>query len=77
MKMIISLSANDDFSLDVGFVGGAKRKFNVAPLLTCEAFRPLADIEEFQKVRNFDYYVEWPCGADLSADTIYHTGKHI
>jgi hypothetical protein len=30
----------------------------------------LQDTAEFMKVNNGGYFVEWQCGADLSADTI-------
>ena len=32
--------------------------------------KELRDIAEFMKVRSDGYFVEWQCGADLSADTI-------
>jgi hypothetical protein len=47
-------------------VGG----FNVAPYLEFEAFAELKDVEEFNKISNGGYFIEWECGADLSADTI-------
>jgi hypothetical protein len=44
--------------------------FNVKPYLKYEAFLPLNEISEFMKISNGGYFVEWECGADLSADTI-------
>ncbi len=44
--------------------------FDISPYLKDEAFEPLRDQGEFSKVVNGVYYVEWACGADLSADTI-------
>ncbi|OGV88198.1 MAG: hypothetical protein A3K19_27815 [Lentisphaerae bacterium RIFOXYB12_FULL_65_16] len=41
-----------------------------APNLADEAFEALRDLREFVKVSNGGYFVEWACGADLSADTI-------
>ena len=43
---------------------------DVRPYLGDEAFESLQDPEEFQKIVNGGYFVEWNCGADLSADTI-------
>ena len=40
------------------------------PYLNDEAFEELRDPEEFAKVTNGGYFVEWACSADLSADTI-------
>jgi hypothetical protein len=44
--------------------------FDVSPYLEYEAFEPLRDPAEFMKVSNGGYFIEWDCGADLSADTI-------
>jgi len=57
---ILSVIADD------GRVGN----LDVAPYLEYEAFEALRDPGEFPKVANGGYFVEWDCGADLSADTI-------
>lgn len=44
--------------------------FDVSPYLEYEAFADLRKPGEFMKVSNGGYFVEWECGADLSADTI-------
>jgi len=44
--------------------------FDAKPYLDLPVFRPLKNPAEFAKVRSGGYYVEWECGADLSADTI-------
>ena len=44
--------------------------FDVKPYLRYEAFEDLRDHGEFMKISNGGYFVEWDCGADLSADTI-------
>ncbi len=44
--------------------------FDVRPYMESEAFRPLKDRTAFAQILNGGYYVEWRCGADLSADTI-------
>ena len=49
---------------------GRVGKFDVSPYLEYEAFRPLKELREFTKVSNGGYFIEWDCGADLSADTI-------
>lgn len=49
---------------------GRTGAMDVRPYLESAAFRPLKDPREFAQVRNGGYYVEWKCGADLSADTI-------
>jgi hypothetical protein len=44
--------------------------FDVQPYLESEVFAPLKDRLEFERIHNGKYFVEWDCGADLSADTI-------
>lgn len=44
--------------------------FDLRPYLEFEAFQALNDSREFSKVANGGYFIEWDCGADLSADTI-------
>jgi len=44
--------------------------FDVSPYLKYEVFKDLRNPGEFTKVSNGRYFVEWECGADLSADTI-------
>jgi hypothetical protein len=51
---------------DDGRVG----QFDISPYLKYEAFEDLRRPSEFAKVINGGYFVEWACGADLSADTI-------
>jgi hypothetical protein len=75
MRTIIAIAANDDWTLDLIFSGGVERHFDVEPLLTCEAFQPLRDIKHFRNVLNRGYFIEWECGADLSADTLYIEGE--
>lgn len=59
-NLVLSIVADD------GRIGD----FDVSPYLEYEAFKPLSDYSEFQKVINGGYFVEWVCGADVSADTI-------
>jgi hypothetical protein len=49
---------------------GRAGSFDVRPYLKYEAFVDLRHPDEFVKVFNGGYFVEWDCGADLSADTI-------
>lgn len=44
--------------------------FDVSPYLELEAFTDLKNRDAFEKVTNGGYFIEWDCGADLSADTI-------
>lgn len=59
-----------DYTLEIKTTEGGVGLFDVRPYLEYEAFTPLNQASEFQKVSNGRYFVEWECGADLSADTI-------
>jgi hypothetical protein len=48
---------------------GITGTFDIIPYLGDEAFLPLKDINEFKKIYNGSYFIEWACGADLSVDT--------
>ena len=77
MRTIATIRANDDWTLDVAFNDGAERRFDVKPLLDCEAFAPLSNIGLFKRIHNGGYFVEWDNEADLSADTLYLEGTSI
>ena len=77
MKKIAAICANNDWTLDVSFDDGAKRRFDVKPLLEFEAFASLNQLSAFKSARNGGYFVEWASEADLSADTLYLDGIPI
>ena len=67
---IAELRPQPNWILSVVADDGRIGEFDVKPYLELEAFECLRDLSEFQKVANGGYFVEWDCGADLSADTI-------
>ncbi len=67
---IASISPNRDGTLTVVREDGIVGVFDVRPYFDLEAFGALREAGEFAKVSNGGYFVEWACGADLSADTI-------
>jgi len=77
MRRINAVKANDDWTLEVAFNDGAERCYDVKPLLECEAFAGLRNIEIFRRIHNGGYFVEWDNEADLSADTLYLEGKSV
>lgn len=67
---IMELQALPNWVLSLVADDGRVGRFDVSPYLHYEAFEALRDQNEFVKVINGGYFVEWDCGADLSADTI-------
>jgi hypothetical protein len=67
---IVELQAQPNWMLSIVAEDGRVGRFDVRPYLQYEAFEALRDQTEFVKVVNGGYFVDWDCGADLSADTI-------
>lgn len=67
---ILEIVPKENAILFVRMEDGRTGVFDVRPYLESEAFTALKDNREFERVRNGKYFVEWDCGADLSADTI-------
>lgn len=67
---VVELEAQPNCVLSIVADDGRVGRFDVSPYLQYEAFEALRDESEFKKVINGGYFVEWDCGADLSADTI-------
>jgi hypothetical protein len=60
----------DNHVLLVASEDGGTGLFDIKPYLEGEVFAALQDFEEFAAIHNGGYFLEWACGADLSADTI-------
>ena len=67
---IVELVPMDDHVLFVQTEDGTSGLFDVKPYLQAEAFDALREQAEFVSVHNGGYFIEWSCGADLSADTV-------
>jgi hypothetical protein len=67
---IVEVFPQPNYILTVVADDGRIGYFDVSPYLKYEAFEDLRRSGEFAKVINGGYFVEWACGADLSADTI-------
>ncbi|CAK8719305.1 MAG: Protein of unknown function (DUF2442) [Candidatus Electronema aureum] len=59
-----------DHTLRIVADDGRIGMFDVSPYLQDEAFADLNDWAAFRQIHNGTYFIEWACGADLSADTI-------
>ncbi|MCO5332595.1 MAG: DUF2442 domain-containing protein [Pyrinomonadaceae bacterium] len=67
---IVEIIPKNDFNLYIKMDDGKSGLFDVEPYLNGEAFMPLRDRREFERIHNGGYFIEWNCGADLSVDTI-------
>ena len=67
---IVEIIPKENYMLYVKTEDGKAGIFDVRPYMESEAFAPLKDKAEFERIHNGKYFIEWDCGADLSADTI-------
>jgi len=67
---IAKINPRTDYTLHILSEDGREGIFDVNPYLQYEAFSELKNQNAFKKIMNGGYFIEWDCGADLSADTI-------
>ena len=77
MNKITSVTANDDFSLDLQFNDGSVKRFDVKPYLDYEVFSELKDLNYFKQVDLAFGTVQWPNEQDISPETLYLEGVAI
>lgn len=71
MKKVVAVKANEDFTLDLQFNDGSRRRFDATPYLNYGVFTELKDIRYFQQVRLAFGTVQWPHEQDISPETLY------
>lgn len=59
-----------NYTLEIITNDGRVGIFDVAPYFKYEVFTDLKNRDAFMQITNGGYFIEWDCGADLSADTI-------
>ena len=67
---IAKVEPEENYKIRIVTEDGKKGIFDVEPYLEYEAFVSLKNRSAFKKIMNGKYFIEWDCGADLSADTI-------
>jgi hypothetical protein len=72
---IIDVKVLHDYKLLIKFETNEEKIFDVSPYLQYEVFKPLKNLEEFNKVYIDFGTVCWECGAGLSRDTFYINGE--
>jgi hypothetical protein len=59
---IAEITPKEDHVLYVKSDDGRAGLFDVTPFLESEAFEPLKNREEFERIHNGRYFIEWACG---------------
>ena len=73
--IIQSIIPKDNYILHITDENNQSGLFDVTPYLNSEVFSQLKEQDNFKRIYNGKYYIEWDCGADLSADTIEAKSK--
>ena len=68
--IITQIEPQKNHKLRISTKDGRVGLFDVSPYLKSEMFVALTDFDNFIKIQNGKYFIQWDCGADLSADTI-------
>lgn len=74
---IIEVIPKENFILYIKLDDEREGLFDVKPYLDSEVFDCLKNEDEFKKIYNGGYFIEWDCGADFSADTIEARWKNL
>ena len=75
--IISSITPHRNYVLEIRAEDGRSGFFDVSPYLEAEVFSGLKEEQAFNRVTNGGYFIEWECGADLSADTIEARWKNV
>ena len=71
MKQVTAVKANEDFTLELEFGDGKRRRFDTKPYLDKGIFKQLRDLEYFKKVSVVYGTVQWQNEQDFAPETLY------
>lgn len=72
MSKVASVTALDDYRLDVVFADGVRGVVSLKDKLFGPVFEPLKDVPYFKQVRVDEFgAICWPNGADLAPDALH------
>ena len=74
---VIKVQPEPNFMLNLWFVNGEQRRFDMKPYLDFEVFQALKDRKIFETATTFLGSVTWSNDSDLSYDTLYLEGSPI
>ncbi len=63
-----------DYTMDLEFSNGEKRRIDFLPLLKGKMYEPLKDLDNFVQFGLTDWTLEWYNGADFAPDYLYLHG---
>ena len=75
MKKVVSAIANEDYTLDLEFSDGARKRFDVKPYLDKEIFTELKNLIYFKNIKIAFGTVQWKNEQDFAPETLYLESK--
>ena len=72
-----SVTARDDYTLEVTFSNGEVGLYDCAPLLDFGVFKELHDIRYFRQAFVSGGTVVWPHKQDICPDTLYEASQRL
>ncbi len=74
---VITVKANDDFTLTLTFANGELGQFDVTPYLDKGIFQELRDLNYFKQASVALGTVQWPHEQDFCPDTLYEASRKL
>lgn len=68
---IKSVKAFQDYHLEIEYVNGEKKRYNMESQLQHLYFKELKNVSYFMLVKSVDITVEWPNGEDIDPNELY------
>lgn len=72
---IESVKIIDNYKLEIIYVTGEKKVYDMEPNLKYDFYKNLRNIEYFKKVKNAITTIEWPEGEDIDPNELYTKSK--
>ncbi len=74
---IKSVKPLDDFSLEIIYVSGEKKSYNMTKNLKYDFYKKLNNIGYFKLVKSVGTTLEWPDGEDVDPNELYDNSVSI
>lgn len=74
---IKSVKPLDDFSLEIIYVSGEKKSYNMTKNLKYDFYKKLNNIGYFKLVKSVGTTLEWPDGEDIDPNELYDNSVSI
>ena len=68
---IKNVKALDDFFLEIIYVNGEKKLYNMKPDLSLNCYTNLKNISYFKLAKSANTTIEWPNGEDIDPNALY------